>query len=1198
MADLTQVVPYRQQLQLVKHPVEEVLPAHFAEQYPNLILFLKKYYEHVDAVGTPEGNMHNVFNLHDITSVEPQFLSFLEQQFLLGRTNFSAIDDKRAALRINASLYRAKGSKFSLEQFFRMFFGVDAIVEYPKKNMFIVGESEIGAESLRYITNNELYQTYAILIKTSLGLSSWKESYKLFVHPAGMFLGAQLSIETSNVFDRIAMPDVIPLRQDIAVTGVGSMLSSSYTADVTGIVRLNEDSDYRIGLVNTIRLYQGAGGRDTITLEGIDAQYNNLAELMTASSPGMDNAKVLDGNSVDVAAIGMSNTHETMDQERYSSIVTYRAVDGDPDDDDTPAPEPSGYHRTEFTDPNTRRLTLNGNPTTGFSQGTTPSTLWRLTQDKTVRDYINYHNTQCWSHDGRYVCIERWVDGAGSYDYTTSTAASPLKGKSTIQIYIMDLETDSEIYIDNGMAPRWAKLSNKLAYAHFVQEDGLNNWQTGIENRMYDCEKPENGNIVVGYGMQELGEWSRDDKNLYGVRRFPSQSGIYDENDDLMEGTDEDRVSPTGKDRVPVRIFIDGAIQSGSSLPSTVADTRDEDGKETYWLTLADGLGIRPLPSRKYDVIAMRAKKDLEDSNEVIDKVGFDQNRSFSDLNGENSRTATIGAGGGHQAWSGDGEWWILGNQQLIARTAADGEGTSPNNLDSVRNGHSGKSGYPSNLHILSHGRTSDPAECGHSGRWIWSGGGVLDIRTGGSWQGAAHNSQIIYPEGTGDVSEPYDADGKGSPDGTKICFVSNYDLSRPEIAHTSADLSSSTGNPPILVYSTAGFPPSGYLVHKTEVIGYSSKTATSFDELTRQAFGTRLGGIATGGTITLLDSRIIPSVLRDANNSPNFMDGTYFTAANGDLKYQQQTDAYVCIVRKPDAPYLHEDGSQMELVPGENHRETAGYRIFKLGVDSVYTLISGAALIQPGASFTLSVAGTYTARAVEKSGLEGYESNAFVTTTSRSLNVLGAIPVGFSWFTDEWKVSGSVVTESQAKAAAVSSHLTSHRSEGLLSTETWNLAKLIQRDTQDYFGVVCKKEYYSENTAGVNRIHLREFYRDPDNVALGVTNSLYENLSSSDAKLGIVSEEIFDIETGWKLSMKQWRYDDAGFYKDMKKRKKLSTEWFLTNGVPMEYIYGGDIRYLNVDSTWVEYRRADGYFYDHTITNPRELDGWELYTG
>ena len=761
-----------------------------------------------------------------------------------------------------------------------------------------------------------------------------------------------------------------------------------------------------------------------------------------------------------------------------------------------------GYRRKTFTDPDTKRITLDGNPTT----------VWRLTHDSTVRDYINYHNTQCWSHDGRYVCVERWVEGAASENWS---------GKSSIQIYIMDLETDSEIYIDNGMAPRWAKLSNKLFYAHFTGNGDLN-WETGIENRMYDCTQPENGLVVVAYGMQELGETSIDDQYLYGVRRFP----VAD--------------SPTGRERVPVRV----KIELGG--PSDI-DTSETD----YWLMLGSGNGTRPLPSRKYPVIAQRAKQDLTGDG-IVDKEGFDQSRSFSDLDGGNERTGTLLTEGAHQAWSGDGEWWILGNMQLRGRSAAEGLGTDPNNPDSIRNGHSGQSGYPSNTYILSHGRTSDPGECGQSGRWISNGGGVCDIRTGGSWEAISPKSQIVYPEGVGDVSEPYDSDAKGSPDGTKICFLSNLDLARPEIAYCTVAVSSATGNPDLQVDNTAAFPSTGYLVHKTEIIYYSGKTATSFGDssngfpVTRGSLKTQIRGIDAGGVFTLLDARVIPLGLRNTPNMPNFMNGPalgdtfndssregaieYFPDGTGDLAHQQMTDVYVSIVRKPDAPYLRDNAGQMELVPGENHRETAGYRIFKIGADLGETLISGAALIQPGASFTLLHAGTYTARAVEKSSLEGHKSNDFVITTARVLDVLDAIPAGFDWFTYEWKVDGSVVTESQAKAAAVSSHLKSHRSEGLLSTETWNLDKLIQRDTQDYFGVVCIKEYYTENSAGVNRISLKEFYRDPDNVTLYTgDSSLWQTYAVDEVepKKGIVSEEIFDIETGWKLSMKQWRYYD-----------------------------------------------------------------------
>ena len=39
--------------------------------------------------------------------------------------------------------------------------------------------------------------------------------------------------------------------------------------------------------------------------------------------------------------------------------------------------------------------------------------VWRLTHDPTVRDSGNYHNVQCWSHNGRYTCYTHWVGTRG-----------------------------------------------------------------------------------------------------------------------------------------------------------------------------------------------------------------------------------------------------------------------------------------------------------------------------------------------------------------------------------------------------------------------------------------------------------------------------------------------------------------------------------------------------------------------------------------------------------------------------------------------------------------------------------------------------------------------------------------------------------------------------------------------------------------
>ena len=64
-----------------------------------------------------------------------------------------------------------------------MFFGIDVEVDYPKKDIFTVGSSEIGADSIKFLTNNGLYQTFSIRVIGELAQKTWERPYKLFVHP-------------------------------------------------------------------------------------------------------------------------------------------------------------------------------------------------------------------------------------------------------------------------------------------------------------------------------------------------------------------------------------------------------------------------------------------------------------------------------------------------------------------------------------------------------------------------------------------------------------------------------------------------------------------------------------------------------------------------------------------------------------------------------------------------------------------------------------------------------------------------------------------------------------------------------------------------------------------------------------------------------------------------------------------------------
>ena len=183
--------------QITGREVDKVIPEHFKTDYPKLVSFLEQYYHFEDSDGSPSRLVNDLFYTRDINQVDESLLSYIEDELLLGQSYFEGFTDKRTAAKFSNNLYRAKGTKFSIEQFFRMFFEVDIDLEYTKEQVFKIGEaeSEIGAESQKFITNAELFQQFALRITSELAFKKWQRPYKLFVQTAGMFIGSAVRLE-------------------------------------------------------------------------------------------------------------------------------------------------------------------------------------------------------------------------------------------------------------------------------------------------------------------------------------------------------------------------------------------------------------------------------------------------------------------------------------------------------------------------------------------------------------------------------------------------------------------------------------------------------------------------------------------------------------------------------------------------------------------------------------------------------------------------------------------------------------------------------------------------------------------------------------------------------------------------------------------------------------------------------------------
>ena len=666
--------------------------------------------------------------------------------------------------------------------------------------------------------------------------------------------------------------------------------------------------------------------------------------------------------------------------------------------------------------------------------------VWQLTSDPTVRDWANYHNTQCFSPDGRYVCYTHWPSGS--------------KGQTTVRLF--DLHTDADREIGSGIAARWARHHNWLLYAFYnLKKRGPGN--LGTETVLFDVDTGESKVIATGPGAEQLGETTFNDAWLIAAQRFRGQSPEF---------------------RI-VRIKLpEGGMQS---LPRVV--------------------GSQLLPNPRHPLFFARKDNKADP---------FKATRFWYDLDGGNQRIAVPTLQQCHMSWSGNGEYMLLGNGLICGR-----KWDEP---------------FPSNVHILASVAVGDISPCGVSGRWVCGDSTVADLRSGDGRKTVEPLSQICYPAKIADNSGIYDADPKGSPDGTKVCFVSNYPLKggpRTEIVEADRRVDR------IVVQSTEGFPERGHLCVQREVISYQRKTETAFEGITRQAFDTASVNLRAGRVVTSYEARCLTDEQFESLDAPNVPLAKSIGDADSPLMRQRMTDVYVAVVRKPDRPFLRPGETGFELIPGENHNETFGYHLLR---DSRRVTNEP---IRPGSGIRLDRSGEYCAVAVEWSGLQSEPSlpvRIERIDDESKMTVLCEKPGGFSWTAERWADEAKTLRE------------TVHQHDDVIRREWFADGVILRRHDLNHEGKAIRRVELQEGRVATREYHHRE--------------------------LGLVSREIFDGEgyiTDW---IRFQRVDGAPTERD---------HWHFERGMPVRHTYAKGREYVKQGDRW-GYRQGGKF-----IDQPRE---------
>ena len=284
---------YRQKARFQRPHVKEILPEFYQSEYPKLISFLETYYDYTneDKSATFDDKINNVFGIRDITSTDLKSLDYLLQEIGNGidHTIFpkeGREERARLAPRLLANLYRSKGTEVSAEQFFRMFFNEEVEVTYPKNNIFYLndkpGNSLIGPESVKFITDNRRFQIFSILLKTSLSFSDYEDLYKKFIHPAGFYLAADVATKGSSSIDTTG-EGTNPLETPYVF--IETEAHASCAPEYSLLTMRETDAVDETFILSSEKLLTGYSG---MTLERLNDLYGSIAEWGSPRSPRLN----------------------------------------------------------------------------------------------------------------------------------------------------------------------------------------------------------------------------------------------------------------------------------------------------------------------------------------------------------------------------------------------------------------------------------------------------------------------------------------------------------------------------------------------------------------------------------------------------------------------------------------------------------------------------------------------------------------------------------------------------------------------------------------------------------------------------------------------------------------------------------------------------------------------------------------------
>lgn len=319
---ITTVDKNRREPTLFTSKVNQVLPEYFQEDNSKLIALLQEYYKTLDSdngsINFSE-KVRDVFAARDITETDETYLDELIGEIGNGLTASSFFDQPRLMARLLGRFYQAKGTRNATEGFFRGFFNEEVDVVYPKVDIFIVGESEIGFDSQKRIIDNRRYQVLSILIRSGLSVTDYENLYKKFVHPAGFhFAGEVLSVGNASITPSVSTHDPLEVAETDAIyLSQASLEPTTLFGETTLLYDSSDGTQFRVDTIQQELLYYTVDSDLTAGLW--TTYYDDIKTILDPNSFTFDDSDT-------TGRPDFAMTIETMDNDYFTRISSDSAI--------------------------------------------------------------------------------------------------------------------------------------------------------------------------------------------------------------------------------------------------------------------------------------------------------------------------------------------------------------------------------------------------------------------------------------------------------------------------------------------------------------------------------------------------------------------------------------------------------------------------------------------------------------------------------------------------------------------------------------------------------------------------------------------------------------------------------------------------------------------------------------------------------